>query len=283
MESSGTCRELRPALAPPVLDNAHSPGEPRTFGWQKRLRRAGLVLPTVAFREGVVEMEPLFWGTQKDRMSHNRCCPTKCQGEHSHSEGSRTPEAMGTSDQHLQTHLAGPTPGSAHVRRPKEKASSMKTLNTGALAHQKPGVKTGAVMQGTSSASISSPNENELGQEQQQQHSQKSHNPSQKVGEFPQEQQLPASPGRRQEGGLQGCSCKDLLTLQGTGKRHLHALTPLPYVLGTSAHSRKKFNNTSFQVKYFYYQNYYISCESSNVTAWCKNSTRVRSYSPHLS
>lgn len=38
-----------------------------------------------------------------------------------------------------------------------------------------------------------------------------------------------------------------------------------------------------FQVKYFYYQNYYISCESSNVTAWCKNSTRVRSYSPHLS
>lgn len=121
-------------------------------------------------------------------------------GEHSHSEGSRTPEAMGTSDQHLQTHLAGPTPGSAHVRHPKEKASSMKTLNTGALAHQKTGVKTGAVMQGTSSASISSPNENELGQEQQQQHSQKSHNPSQKVGEFPQNSssQLHLAEGRRE-------------------------------------------------------------------------------------
>lgn len=131
---------------------------------------------------------------------------------------------MGTSNQHWQTHLAGPMPGSAHIRLPKEQASSMKTLDTGALAHQKPGFKTGAVMQGTSSTSISSPNE--LGQEQQQ-HSQKSHNASQKVGEFPQEQQLPASPGRRQEGGLQGCSCKDLLTLQGTGKKDLHALNPL--------------------------------------------------------
>lgn len=56
----------------------------------------------------------------------------------------------------------------------------------------------------------------------------------------------------------------------------------LPYVLGTSAQGGKKFNSTNFQVKYFYYQNYYISCESSNVTAWCKNSTRVRSYSPHF-
>lgn len=131
---------------------------------------------------------------------------------------------MGTSNQHWQTHLAGPMPGSAHIRLPKEQASSMKTLDTGALAHQKPGFKTSAVMQGTSSTSISSPNE--LGQEQQQ-HSQKSHNASQKVGEFPQEQQLPASPGRRQEGGLQGCSCKDLLTLQGTGKKDLHVLNPL--------------------------------------------------------
>lgn len=46
---------------------------------------------------------------------------------------------------------------------------------------------------------------------------------------------------------------------------------------------KETFKYTGFQVKYFYYQNYYISCESSNVTAWCKNSTRVRSYSPHLS
>lgn len=167
--------------------------------------------------------------------------------------------------------------GSAHVRLPKEKASSMKTPDTRFWHTRKQVLKQ---VQETSSKSISSPNE--LGQEQQQQ-SQKSHNPSQKLGEFPKEQQLLASPGRRQHGGLQGCSCKDILTLQETGKRDLHAFTLSPYVLGTSAKGGKKFSNTSFQVKYFYYQNYYISCESSNVTAWCKNSTRVRSYSPHLS
>lgn len=163
-------------------------------------------------------------------------------------------------------------PGSAHVRLPKEKASCMKTLET-----RKQVLKQVQWVQETSSKSISSPNE--LGQEEQQQQSQK----SQKLREFPKEQQLPASPGRRQQGGLQGCSCKDLLTLQETGKRDFYALTLSPYVLDTSAQGGKKFSNTSFQVKYFYYQNYYISCESSNVTAWCKNSTRVRSYSPHLS
>lgn len=167
-------------------------------------------------------------------------------------------------------------PGSAHVRLPKEKASSIKTLET-----RKQVLKQVQWVQETSSKSISSPND--LGQEEQQQQSQKSHDLSQKLREFPKEQQLPASPGRRQQGGLQGCSCKDLLTLQEIGKRDFYALTLSPYVLGTSAQGGKKFSNTSFQVKYFYYQNYYISCESSNVTAWCKNSTRVRSYSPHLS
>lgn len=58
-----------------------------------------------------------------------------------------------------------------------------------------------------------------------------------------------------------------------------------PHDPGSGIQGPKKadFQNPGFQVKYFYYQNYYISCESSNVTAWCKNSTRVRSYSPHLS
>lgn len=54
----------------------------------------------------------------------------QCKGEHSHSEGSGRPEAMGTSNQHLQTHVAAPTSGSAHVRLPKEKASSIKPLYT---------------------------------------------------------------------------------------------------------------------------------------------------------
>lgn len=54
----------------------------------------------------------------------------QCQGQHSHGEGGPTPEAMGTSDQHWQIHLAGPTPGSAHARLSKERASSMKTLDT---------------------------------------------------------------------------------------------------------------------------------------------------------
>lgn len=50
---------------------------------------------------------------------------------------------------------------------------------------------------------LSMPSPNELGLEEQQQQNQKSHSPSQKLREFPKEQQLPqqhlASPGRRQE------------------------------------------------------------------------------------
>lgn len=146
---------------------------------------------------------------------------SQCQGEHSQSEGNQRPErpGLGTSNQHLETHLAGPTPGSAHVRLLKEKASSMKPLDTRFWHTRKQVLKQVQCCRETSSTSISS--SNEAGQEERQQQSQKSHNPSQKLGEFPQEQQLLASPGRRQEGGLQGCSCKKFLTLQETGNRDL--------------------------------------------------------------
>lgn len=207
----------------------------------------------------------------------------QCRGEHSYSEGNQRPEAMGTSNQHLQTHVAGPTPGPAHVRLPKEKASSVEPLDTRFWHMRKQVLK--QVQSSREHPPHPSPPQMRLGKNS----SSRAKNLStpDRSSEFPQEQQLLqqllASPGRGQEGGLQGCSCKDFLTLQEIGNRYLHALTSSPYVLGTSAQGGKKFNNASFQVKYFYYQNYYISCESSNVTAWCKNSTRVRSYSPHLS
>jgi len=86
--------------------------------------------------------------------------------------------------------------------------------------------------------------------------------------------------------GLQSCTprlhlpCKDRA---GTNTHPPHRPTTGAPALRAVRKQKETPQNTAFQVKYFYYQNYYISCESSNVTAWCKNSTRVRSYSPHLS
>lgn len=73
MGSSGTCRELWLGLAPLMWDTLTAQVSPADG------RRAGLVLPTAAFREGVVDMEPPFRGTQRD-MNHDRCCPTVSGG-----------------------------------------------------------------------------------------------------------------------------------------------------------------------------------------------------------
>lgn len=84
----------------------------------------------------------------------------------------------------------------------------MKTLDTGFWHSRKQVLKQVQWCRGHPPLSMSSPDE--LGQEEQQQQSQKSHNPSQKLREFPKEKQIPqqhlASPGRRQEGCLQSCS-----------------------------------------------------------------------------
>lgn len=49
----------------------------------------------------------------------------------------------------------------------------------------------------------------------------------------------------------------------------LHEIKEPNHPNSSSKHTARAERNGNFQVKYFYYQNYYISCESSNVTAQC--------------